>query len=302
MKISVINQGKPDYQGQFEFLHNAGFDACDFQLGAYFRHPNGKFADILNVTDEQIIEEFTKIKECADSYGIEIFQTHGTYDNNLRKSAGEELSIALSRGCFLATKALGAKYCIQHPFIHLERRYDVKMQESIDEMITIYKKFIPALKETGVICCLENMHAHDKCYKHRCPTVLSRAQEMADVCDALGEHFAVCLDTGHCLCTQDDPVEAVKILGKRIVCIHAHDNDGFRDLHQYPFCTQGVMPKHTAKRIDWHAFMKALKDIGYNGTLNFETSCCSAPEELRPAFLKYLHSIGKYLVDVYYNA
>ena len=57
MKISVIVGASED---SFKRLRDTGFTACDFQLGGFF-NPKGKYGDIFNVTDEQIIEEFTKI-------------------------------------------------------------------------------------------------------------------------------------------------------------------------------------------------------------------------------------------------
>ena len=43
--------------------------------------------------------------------------------------------------------------------------------------------------------------------------------------------------------------------------LHVHDNNGHADQHQIP--GNGT--------IDWESFSKALREVGYKGTLSFET-------------------------------
>ena len=78
MKISVCNTQYPSEIGQFAFLKEAGFDGCDFSLGHYFSR-GGVFGDIYNVTDEQIKEHFTMLREEAAKVGFEICQTHSQF-------------------------------------------------------------------------------------------------------------------------------------------------------------------------------------------------------------------------------
>lgn len=282
----------------FFTLKECGFDACDFQLGWYFG-ASGPFADVMNVRDEDVVAYFSEMKSKADEAGIEVFQTHGSFSGQVSSYPGGSAEyVRRAELDFIATKTLGAKYCIQHPYINLNRRYDVCREQSIREAITVYREYIPALEKTGVICCLENMHHGDIVYKHRCCTTLSRAQEMADMCDELGEHFAICLDVGHCTCTEDDPIEAVHICGDRLVALHTHDNDGMWDLHQFPYAAHGKPPKLEPQRIDWTAFMQALKEVGYSGTLNFEIGA-TGPAPIHEAGYRYLAAIGRHLVSIY---
>ena len=284
-------------------ISNAGFGAGDFQLGWYFG-ASGPFADVMNVRDEDVTAYFANIKAKADELGFEIFQTHGSFSGQVSSYPGGPAEyVRRAELDFIATKALGAKYCVQHPYINLNRRYDVCREQSIEEAIAVYREYIPALEKTGVICCLENMHHSDLVYKHRCCTTLSRAQEMADMCDVLGENFAICLDIGHCTVTEDDPIEAIEICGDRLVCLHTHDNDGIWDLHSYPFNPQSVWGRHRPKKtepikIDWVLLMKTLKKVGYKGTLNFEIGCIGP---VPMAFYRYLAAIGRYLSDIFEN-
>ena len=53
----------------------------------------------------------------------------------------------------------------------------------------------------------------------------------------------------------------ITLLGKRITAFHIHDNDGRNDQHLAPY--MGVL--------DWERFIAAVRDIGYDKTLSFET-------------------------------
>ncbi len=281
------------------FIAKAGFEACDFNVDWYFTNKASAVYDIYNISDQDIIDYFTPLRKLADELGIEIYQTHGLgcvvvddFEGGLKEYA------ARARGAYLASKVLGAKYCVQHPSFNINCQYDLNRQQSVDHMFETYSACNDALEEFGIICCIENMHHGDPVYRHRCATSLSRAKDMASLCDALGKNFGVCLDVGHCTVTEDDPVEAVNIIGNRLKVLHTHDNDGMWDLHQFPFVPQGTPPSRHPMSIDWEAFMKALADNNYNGTLSFETSA-PGPAPIRDAGQKYLAAIGRYLVSRY---
>ena len=92
-----------------------------------------------------------------------------------------------------------------------------------------------------------------------------RVEELVECVDAVNsEYLVACLDVGHSTALGYDAGDAVRMLGKRIGCLHIHDNDGRRDLHLLPY--HGVT--------NWKHFTEALKEIGYNGTMSLETSLC----------------------------
>ena len=302
MKISTTNGGAPvGEMEQFAYLKELGFDACDFSLGKYFYPTSGIFGDINNVTDAQIKERFTALRKAAEAADFEIGQTHSqftghprNYDMNLDDLLKREIA------CIKATHYLGCKYMICHPIIKPGRRYDLLVKEAFDEAIDFYKKLIPYLEEYDVICCVENMWVADPVYHHICSTIFSHAQEMVDACNILGERFKICLDVGHCPLTQDDPVEAVKICGDKLVCLHTHDNSGWADTHTLPFQAFGNPVGVKAMRIDWDGFMKALKKIGYKGNLSFELTP-PGPVEIRRDGYIYLKEMADYMVSVFDN-
>ncbi|MDY5220131.1 MAG: TIM barrel protein [Eubacteriales bacterium] len=54
-----------------------------------------------------------------------------------------------------------------------------------------------------------------------------------DVCDGVDDpRLRICLDVGHANVYSQAPAEQwIEMLGSRIVHVHMHNNDGFRDLH-----------------------------------------------------------------------
>ena len=85
----------------------------------------------------------------------------------------------------------------------------------------------------------------------------------------------------------------IRIAGDKLVALHAHHTDSMSDLHTFPFMPNKIN-KH-ATRNDWHEMMKALKEVGYKGTLSFEI-VVPGPAPLNKAGLECLAAIGRYLV------
>lgn len=300
MKLAVINSYNCDESEQFKYLKSCGFDGCDFIMNKYFA-PSGIYGDIDEVTEDEIRERFTWLKKLADEADFKIYQVHASFGGQMRKyPGGEEEVIKRVTASIQAAHYLGAKHVVVHPYINMDRKYDKNEELSIQQAIDLYKKFIPALEKYDVYCCIENMFHSDTVHRHICPTIISRAKEIVRVCDECGDRFRICLDVGHAVLTEDDPAEYVRICGKRLVCLHTHDNDGINDLHTIPFCAQGKPPKIEPMRIDWTEFMHALKEVGYEGVLSFEIGA-PGPWALKPAGLRYLAAVGRHLSDIFEN-
>ncbi len=284
---------------QFDLFKRCGFDACEFQLGAYLERGRA-LGEIENVSDAQIQETFTEIREKGSKIGFEIPQTHSAfsghprgYDYNIDEIVKRQIA------SIKATHYLGGQHCVVHPIITPGRRYDLLNKESFNESVEFYKQLTDTLEEYDVYCCLENMWVTDPVFGHICSTILSHAEEMVEMCEILGDRFKICIDVGHGPLTQDDPAQMARICGDKLYCLHTHDNDGILDLHTFPFTPYGAPygTKWKPMRINWQDFMKALDDANYRGTLNFEVGI-HGPAELHEATLKYLAAIGEYLVSL----
>ena len=295
MKIT-INNNSPSW---WPSLKEWGFDGCDFSLEGCFNRSRGRFKDIDNVTDEQMKEHFTNVRRQADEIGFIIGQTHGEFSGHPR-DYNDDLDDVLKRqiASIKATHYLGVKHCVIHPVILRGRVYDKLVKENFDAAVDFYKKLTPYLEEYDVYCCLENMWNCDPVYSNICATVLSHASEMVEMCEVLGDRFKICLDVGHALITQDDPVEAVRICGDKLVCLHTHDNDGIADLHDVPF--HKAIPHCPVRwkplRLDWVAFMKALDEVNYRGNLNFEVGI-GGPAGFEEIAHRHLVTVAKFLID-----
>lgn len=298
MKIAVTNITPTKEEDLFQYLKDCGFDGVDFTMSRVF-NKEFYFGDIDNVTDDMIKEHFTMLKQRADEAGITVCQTHGCFGGWLSKY-NNDCDDVVKRlvASIKATHYLGCKRCVIHPIISGRRRYDLYKKENFDEAVALYRRLIPYLEEYDVYACIENMFSSDPTYKHICATILSRAEEMVEMCEVLGDRFKICLDVGHCLVTQDDPVEAVRICGDKLWALHTHDNSGFYDNHTFPFSVFGTYLGYKPVRCDWTEFMKALKEVNYNGYLSFEITPPGDSPEVITAGYKYLAKIGRYLTSI----
>ena len=89
-------------------------------------------------------------------------------------------------------------------------------------------------------------------------------------------------------------IEDIRILGKdRLKALHIHDTDYVRDLHTLPF----------TQKIDYHAVVKALAEIDYDGDFTYEADGFYAkfPEELFPQTAKFMCEVGRYLIAKFYE-
>ena len=76
-----------------------------------------------------------------------------------------------------------------------------------------------------------------------------------------------------------------------------HDNDGLSDLHQIPFTF--ARTRENKSSTDWAGFLQGLREIQYQGTLNFETApvLTAFPSEMQVDVLSFLAQIGNYFAD-----
>lgn len=285
MKISAIYSTRDPENNEFALFRECGFDAVDFSLGGLY-----------GMSDEELKDLCTKIRESAEKAGIVIGQTHSDFSGHPRDYNFDYDEIVERQIVSIkATHWLGAKHCVIHPIILPGRRYDLLVEENIEKTCEFYKRLIPTLEEYDVYCCVENMWMVDLVYHHICPTVFSRCQEMVDVCDRLGDRFKICVDTGHGEVTGDDPVEMVRIAGDKLAVLHCHGTNGRGDLHTFPYMWH--FPSKGAPMCNWEELMKALDEVGYQGNLNFEIGM-PGPNGIRKAGLTYLAKTGAYLASL----
>ena len=159
----------------------------------------------------------------------------------------------------------------------------------------MYPKLIPAAKKYGVKICLENMFAFIG--GHGIARACANVDEACRYIDALNEMageevFGFCYDVGHANLLSCNLYEDIKTLGHRLTVLHIHENDGRLDSHCIPYTYKNGKIGTT----DWEGFLKGLKEIGYEGPLNFETFAAlqDVPREVVGELLKLISAIGNY--------
>ena len=281
----------------FEMLRDAGIRAADYNIDDWIGNreqldarPNSKRSE------EEVIAYYSEIRRLADEAGITIGQTHaafgpvGIYTGELRAEM-----IKTTINAIIATHVLGARYVVIHPLNILGRLYDDQLEECRELNRAFFSELVPYLKKYNVKIGMENMWGMDKEGIIR-PCVCSRPEEILDYINMIDPScFCACPDLGHFVLTGNDtndtPAGALRKLGDQVKLIHAHEVDGKRDNHTAPYDFD--------KPMDWNGIADALRDINYEGTLNFEIGGYyynRFPDELIPAALAHIAAVGKQMI------
>ncbi|MBR6602730.1 MAG: sugar phosphate isomerase/epimerase [Clostridia bacterium] len=284
MKLSLSNNSfyfiSPE--DAMEKIKNVGFDAMDYRMTevGIWKNP------------EKFFSMIERHKNAAEKCGIFLGQTHGPYmtpcdDDEKTKELFEAQKMSIK-----AAEILGIPYLVFHVCVYSGHLSEEERKIAGEKNIAWFSRLIPYLKNSPVKVCIENCYIdlpdESGCY----PTFGSCGEEMVYLIDSLNEKagftaFGACLDVGHCHTCGGDAPRMARLLGKRLLALHLHDNDRRNDYHLPPFCS--------ANGIDWEELAKALGEIEYKGTLNFEIDSLIVRRspELTQATLELFLEIGK---------
>jgi sugar phosphate isomerase/epimerase len=95
------------------------------------------------------------------------------------------------------------------------------------------------------------------------------------------EGLGFCLDTGHTVLSGVNIADELLAAGRRLLSVHASNNDGLRDCHQLP--SQGVL--------DWREVEESLITAGYGGCRVLEVWGGDEPD----AVLEQLQDLWRYI-------
>ena len=261
-----------DLPGSYRRLRRHGYDCVDYQELVNTETPlfavdEAEFARLLR-------EEASIIRDA----GLEISQTHGPWRYPPRDGSPEERAERFEKMArsLRGTRLLGCGVMVVHPIMPFGTGAEGSREAFFDINFDHYRRLARIAEDEGVVIGLENMPMPD--------LPLARPAEILAFTQAVGSPaLRVCLDTGHCTMCGVSPADAVRALGREVLAaLHVHDNDGKRDLHWIPY--QGV--------IDWADFSRALREIGFQGTLSLETHVKAA----LPQSLREYHEIGLGLI------
>ena len=300
MKLSVQTGGTCDALGAdagMKAIRDAGFDAIDFGelCGRYPWADAQEEKRCAFFDDEEGLEAMMKeYADAAKKYGIAFGQFHAPFPSFYpRKPEATKIAQEMIFKSIELCGKVGCPYIIVHPCFDGSARFpSMTKDEEYRLNIEFYSAMIPLLKKYDVVCCLENMWGQDwkskKIYFGSCSDMREACRYIDDLNAIAGEkRFGFCLDIGHLLLLGLDPCYAMEDLGDRLVTLHVHDNDGVNDSHTAPY--MGVC--------NWNRVVKGLREVGYKGTLNFETAGFngSYPKELIPDALNMLGATARHL-------
>ena len=279
----------------YKMYAEAGFETID--LGLNDELPS-KFINSLNFEGNVFEKEIAEMEEYFSAHyaeikknGLEVSQAHAPFPAYVvGKPESLDHMIEIYKKCIVYCDKIGCKNLVVHG-ITLTRKDRINTPKTIKDLNDkLYTSLIPTLLKTNVTVCLENLFGGAGGIISGVCSNPHEAVEMIDRYNAIAgkECFGLCLDTGHLNLLKLDMRWYIPILGKRIKAVHIHDNDGMADRHKAPYTGTLV----------WKDFYSALKEIEYNGDLNFETyhqtSTGDTDEELILPWLELICKIGNH--------
>lgn len=271
--LNVFASKNETYENKIKRAYECGFECLDLNVTDYM---NGDtFYSSANWR-----ENMKKIKEYADSLGVKFTQSHA-FCFCLPEPEDSDYQIKKS---IEASAIAGVPWVVLHPWqTDLNNKSDI-LQKNI-EIIGEYAEYA---KKFGTGIAVENMARRIYWFgEEQANKAFWSADDLIYVVDALNEKYGnvgVCWDTGHANLSMKSQYGDILKLGKRLKTLHIADNDGQYDDHTAPFMGY----------IDWKEIIRALSDIGYEGTFNYETHNFTRglPDELKDKGVSLLREIG----------
>lgn len=298
--------GENSIDSGLELIAEAGFDCVDLNLDAFLTNRElygGKANGFFDKSLSELEEIFGRIQNAMDRLGLFPSQMHAPYPVRVqgREEQNQYMRNQVIPKCLHIAAFLGVPFVVIHPW---KLQYSASVEEEMEANRGYFSSLIPLAEEYRRIICLENLYEGfgNRLVEGVCGDIRRSVKLIEALNKEAGkERFGFCLDTGHLNIVRRDPEEAIRLLGNHLKILHLHDNDGWGDLHQFPysFCAGGG----PGRGVDWAGVLRGLRAVGYEGVLSFETSPClrSFPEALMPDVLRAIERTGRYFASVLEN-
>lgn len=233
-----------------EYIAKAGFDHWDFSMHQMYRYSKLRGCPLTEnsrFTGNGYLALARQLRQIGLDNGITCNQSHAPFPTDVPQAQ------SLLKRSIECTAEAGGKYCVIHPMNNA----------TAEENAEFYWSLLPFAKEHGVKIATENMWNWNADKTQTCFAACSTTESFNAHLDAVDDPYLVgCLDIGHAEMrgSGSGAVNMIHGLGKRLKCLHVHDNDLLHDSHQLPYTMQ----------IDFDAVLKALKEIGYDGDMTLE--------------------------------
>lgn len=275
------------YAKAVEAVAKSGFDAFDFSLISLVNYNWQTGESSINgdnpLNKFNYVQYARQIKRIGLDNGILCNQSHAPFpvSNQLIKSQ-------LKKSIEITAEA-GGEYCIIHPNNAFSAKKNAEM----------FNELLPFAKEHNVKIATENMWGWDSVLDGALPEACGTPEDFNAHLDVVDDEFLVaCLDIGHAEMFKKitNAPDFIRALGKRLKCLHIHDNDLKHDSHLMPFLG----------KIDFSSVVKALKEVDYKGYFTLECDAYmisrgkNGEEEVYNG-LKDLNSSVNELIDMFEN-
>ncbi len=231
-------------------IKRLGYDCIDFQS---FCHTENVFFG----NPREVSRLIKIVREAVADAGLTVSQTHGPWRWPPQDATPEDRAERFDKmvRSLYGTAEIGCGDMVIHPIMPYGDYQNPHPDEFMEMNLEFFARLTEEAEKAGVVIDFENMPMP--------ALTLSTPAHILDFAKKINSlYFRVCLDTGHCAVTKNDPAEAVRLTGKEYLrVLHVHDNDGRGDFHWLP--ETGV--------INWAEFSKALHDIGFEGVFSLET-------------------------------
>ena len=230
------------------------------------------YADTRTVNADMTLLQIKEIKNILDGYGIKISALCGDLGCGMYYTK-DRATIDKEKRIMEIAKELGTDIVTTHIGV-VPEDFDCPQYESMHNVCRELAEFA------------DSVHGH-----FAVETGPEKAELLKKFLDGLGSRgVAVNLDPANLvMCAGDDPVKAVYTLKDYIVHTHAKDGKQLRAVDtrtlycpEYYGLEQGdwsciIETPLGQGNVDWVNYLKALKDIGYDGYLTIERECGDDP-------------------------
>jgi sugar phosphate isomerase/epimerase len=271
-------------------LAEAGFDGVDLNFS--FATDSAVFKDGIEINAPDWQGEIEKIANALKKNHIIANQSHAPFYNVL-DPASENAGFReeMIRRSIIASGTLNAKWVVMHAGTVPDSS---TLQTSLLRNYEYLKPHLDLALRHGTGIAVENLldQGSDRTGRGRrlFSGYLDDILELVDKLASEYPNIGICWDTGHANNMSINQVDAVHKIGKRLKCLHVHDNNGVLDDHTLPF----------TGTVQWPPLMRALKETGYNGDLTYEhlKFTWRLPDELLNEALHFSVTVAKHLVSL----
>lgn len=280
-------------------------EAVRFYEGTGFKHLDYSFYNILNPDHPTYMmmdawqDQILEVKDAAAQLGFDFVQAHAPCCE--LRGEGMEAGLAATIRSIEACGMLGIKNMVIHSGCWADFKYPDGQEGNHKANEPFMRALIPAMEKHDVRILFENSTMKHTGGGNYFPIYGKDLNAFVDFMDH--PLFGACWDVGHAHMDGIDHQKEINDMGKNLLAIHVHDNDGRKDFHTVPFCGS----------LDFDSLMRGLIDIDYKGYFTLEVDgffkfnrlkvegdkLKRPPAELKKEALKLQYKLTKYMLESY---